>query len=334
MIISVLTLKNADVNGVGELRMRIDKSAQKFINELRVSKAMARDCPASIEHMRAHFEQLIAQHGLNDVPIESVQERLIPGGGGKIPIRIYRSRNAKSKIEPVLLYFHGGGFIAGGPQTHDTPCRLLANTGSFTVISAGYRLLPEHCFPSALEDAKSALNWVAAHDKELGIDRARIMVGGDSAGGNLAAVLCHQVRLAVVPRIAAQLLIYPLLDFRAETLSRRQFASGYGIEADELNALLAAYTGPNGDQSDPNISPARASEFDGVPPAYIVIAGFDPLRDEAVDYAKALDKSGVHARIRVWPGQIHGFCSFSKSIPEGRLALEEAGKALRNFLKS
>lgn len=328
MIISVLTLNDADVNGSGELRMRMDISAQKFIDELRASKAMARDCPVSIEQLRIHFEQLIAQHGLDDVPIYKVENRQIVSADGQIPIKVYRPDKYTPQSAPVLVYFHGGGFVAGSPQTHDTPCRLIANSARCTVISAAYRLLPEHCFPAALEDAKAVLNWVALNEAELGIDLAGLMVGGDSAGGNLAAVLCHHVRLQAVPPIAAQLLIYPLLDFRAETLSRRQFASGYGIETNELSALLAAYTGPNGDQSDPSISPARATEFYGVPPAYIVVAGFDPLRDEAVDYAKALDKAGVRARIRVWPGQIHGFCSFSKSIPDGRLALEEAGAAL------
>lgn len=308
--------------------LQLDTNARALLAQLYEAAGDTED-RHDIGDLRRRFEALITEHDLRDIPIKNVTDIDIAGPAGPLRIRVFEPIAPPDTRLPILIYFHGGGFVAGSPRTHEAPCRTISNCAQCLVVSVDYRLLPEHGFPAALDDCVAAVEWVAGNAESLGGDSARLAVGGDSAGGNLAAVLCQIYRDRGASPISFQLLFYPLLDFLAETRSRRTFATGYGIEKAELNALLLAYAGAGGDLADPRISPARALSMQGLPPAYVVAAGFDPLRDEARDYATALTRAGCSATFRLWSGQIHGFCSFSGSLPEGHAALVEAATAMR-----
>jgi acetyl esterase/lipase len=233
---------------------------------------------------------------------------------------------------PAIIYFHGGGLVAGSLDTHDTLCRVLAEGCGATVIAVGYRLAPEHKFPAAIGDAEAATDWVFAHAAALAIAPDRIAVAGDSGGGTLAALVCQAGRGRAAPPVALQLLLCPVLDFGVESPSRREFAERYLLDRATLDRDFAHYAPGNLDRMDPRVSPLRATRLAGLPPALIHTAEFDPLRDEGAAYAERLREAGVPVRYTCHPGMIHHFYGLTSVIPAARKAVEAICREMRSAL--
>ncbi len=238
---------------------------------------------------------------------------------GTVPVRIYRP-HADGPV-PTIAYFHGGGFVIGDLDTHEGVCRLLCSSVGAVVVSADYRLAPEHRFPAAVEDAYATLTWAAEHLDDLGADPARLAVGGDSAGANLAAV-CAQLAQLDGPPLAAQLLVYPPVDALGDYASRTENAEGYFLTLADMHWFGEQYVGfPETDPraaelaDDPRLSPLHAKSLEGLPPAVVVTAEYDPLRDEGDAYAAALEAAGVRVVHRQFPGLIHGFYGLEALSP-------------------
>jgi len=268
---------------------------------------------------------------VKDVPIGRIENGELPGPTGPIAIRIY-GPVAQDGSLPGLVYFHGGGFVFGSIDTHDGFCRMLANESGSRVISVEYRLAPEHRFPAAVEDSYAATCWIAEHARELNIDPKRLAVAGDSAGGNLAAVICQMAVQSGRPRLALQVLFCPAMDTCIETPSRKSYADGYFLTEETLNWTFNHYRPADLDFNDPRIFPLRASSFLGVPPAQIHTAEFDPLRDEGRLYADLLERAGVPVQYICHPGMIHHFYCMAGAIPSARAVIKVAGEAIKNAL--
>ncbi|HEU5194680.1 MAG TPA: alpha/beta hydrolase [Methylomirabilota bacterium] len=253
---------------------------------------------------------------------------------GEIPIRVYRPAGVPDSTRlPVLVYYHGGGWVIGDLDTHDTLCRQLTAGAGISVIAVDYRLAPEHKFPAAADDAWAATTWIVAHAAELGVDASKLAVGGDSAGGNLAAVVALQARDAGGPKIALQLLNYPVTDVGAETQSYRDLADGYMLTREGMRWFIAHYLGKPQDAEDWRASPIRAKSFEGVAPALIITAGYDPLRDEGDAYAQKLRAAGVSVDHVTFGGMIHGFIPMGKLIETGNRAVTLIADSLRYALR-
>ena len=254
--------------------------------------------------------------------IGMVRDLTADGPLGPIPLRVYRPAGVPASTPlAVLVFFHGGGWVIGDLETHDVLCRQLTAGSGVSVVSVDYRLAPEHKFPAAVDDAWAATRWVVAHAGELAVDASRLAVGGDSAGGNLAAVVALLVRDKGAPAIAVQVLIYPVTDLVGETRSYRDFAEGYLLTREGMRWFIAHYLTAEAEAGDWRASPIRAQSLAGLPPALIVTAGFDPLRDEGEAYAERLRDAGVRVDSVCYGGMIHGF------VPMGRL-LDTAGRAI------
>lgn len=245
--------------------------------------------------------------------------------------RRYVPRAAGATASPALIYFHGGGFIRGDIDTHDSVCRVLADSSSCIVISAEYRLAPEHRFPTGAMDAYDVLRHVSANAASIGIDADRIAVGGDSAGGNMAIAACLLARRSGAPKIGFQLLIYPVTDLVSTTESKRLYSKGYLLNS--MPFYIASYLGPDGNGADEIASPALAKDLSNLPPAYVITAGFDPLRDEGQTFARRLAEHGNAVEHKCYDDMIHGFVSLRGLLPEADRALVEAGKKLELALK-
>ncbi len=269
------------------------------------------------------------------VPLEAAPEavgsltaRAIPGPGGPMAIRIYRPKDA---LRGALVYFHGGGWVVGSLESADASCRALANRSRCVVISIDYRLAPETKFPGAVDDAYAATRWVADNAADLRIDPARIAVGGASAGGNLAAAVALVAREKGGPRIAFQLLTVPVTELSSKAASHREFADGYGLTSADMEWYGRHYVRTDADADDPRASVLRADLHD-LPPAFVITAECDPLRDDGEAYADRLRELGIAARYKRYPGMFHGFMSFPGVLPEAAEAFEDAGSALREAL--
>ena len=260
--------------------------------------------------------------------VASVTARTIPGPGGPMPIRIYRPKDA---LRGALVYFHGGGWVIGSLEGSDGACRALANRSRSVVISIGYRLAPETKFPGPGEDAYAALRWAADNAADLRIDPTRIAVGGSSAGGNLAAVAALVARDRGGPKIAFQLLTVPVTELSSRAGSHREFSEGYGLTAADMEWFGRHYVRSEADANEPYASVLRA-DLHGLPPAFVITAECDPLRDDGEAYAKRLAELGIAARYKRYPGMFHGFMSFLGVLPEAAEAFDDAGKALREAL--
>ncbi|MEU2438918.1 alpha/beta hydrolase [Streptomyces rubradiris] len=268
--------------------------------------------------------------------LASVTDRTIPGPAGAppLPVRIYRpygpphgrARAEPGRSLPLVLFFHGGGFVLCGLDSHDGLCRLLAAGTGAVVVSVDYRLAPEHPAPAAVRDARAAFDWAVRHAASLGCDPARIAVAGDSSGGNLATSVCLAARDRGGPRPAAQLLIYPALDPRLDTASMRDFGEGHFLTAAAMRWYWERYLG--GAEPTAEVAPALAEDTGGLPPALLVEAECDPLRDEGRAYAARLDRVEIH-RAR---GMFHGFIDFADELPEAAAAQERAVAWLRERL--
>lgn len=265
--------------------------------------------------------------------VAKVEDVFVPLGDRRLALRIYRPLgSADGEALPAVVYFHGGGWLIGNLETHDTLCRELCNGAQACVVAVDYRLSPEHPYPAALEDARAALAWVFASARDAGIDARRIAVGGDSAGANLAAVSCIVSRGMPGREIAFQLLVYPVVDLRLQTDSFVRNGEGYVLTRALMTYFARQYAG-TADPLDWRLSPALSESLQGVPPALVLVAGFDPLHDEGVDYAQRLSAAGVRATLVNFERQIHGFITMGKIIDEANDAVAVCAAALRRALR-
>jgi acetyl esterase len=263
-----------------------------------------------------------------------VKDLMADGPLGPIPLRLYRPAGVPVATPlGVLVFFHGGGWVIGDLETHDVLCRQLTAESGVSVVSVDYRLAPEHKFPAAADDAWAATRWIAAHAAELGIDANRVAVGGDSSGGNLAAVVALLARDQGAPSIAWQVLLYPVTDVGAETQSYRDFAEGYLLTREGMRWFAAHYLNAAADAADWRASPLRAPSLAGLPPALVVTAGFDPLRDEGEAYAVRLREAGVRVDAVCYGGMLHGFVPMGRLIDTGNRAVSFIAASLRQALR-
>lgn len=264
-------------------------------------------------------------------PLARVEDLAIPGPGGDLPIRVYA--NDTGGVRPALVYFHGGGFLMGDLDSHDGVCRALAKDSGAVIVAVDYRLAPEQQFPAGVDDAYAATCWVAANAERLGIDARNISLGGDSAGGNFATVVAMRCRDAGGPALAVQVLIYPVVDMSSfETGSHREFGEGYMLTRSGMQYCTRYYLANPELARHPEVSPLLASDLTGLPPALIITAEFDPLRDEGEAYARRLEQAGVPVTLHRYDGMIHGFVSMHGIIPDGRTAIREAAEAIAGGL--
>jgi acetyl esterase len=266
--------------------------------------------------------------------VARVENRTIPGPAPgpaqPIPVRVYWPETGT--ILPALVYYHGGGWVIGNLDSVDRTCRALANASGCVVISVDYRLAPEHKFPAAVEDADAAVRYVAEHAGEFDIDPNRIAVGGDSAGGNLAAVACLIARDRGGPKIAFQLLVYPVTDNADERPSMHEFAQGYLLTRPAMEYFWDHYLARPEDGRHPHASPVRAESLAGLPPAMVITAECDPIRDQGEAYARHLRESGVPVSAKRYDGAIHAFFNLAGVVDSGRQAIADAGAALKTAL--
>jgi acetyl esterase len=291
------------------------KAVIDMIEALGVGELTAETDP---DEIRALMNSAVLPSGIE---VASVTDREIPGPAGAIAIRVYRPAGDAPK--PVVVYFHGGGWVLGSLETHDGTCRRLADGADAVVVSVDYRMGPEHRFPAAVDDSFAALRWVAAHAADLGGDAGRLAVAGDSAGGNLAAVVAQLAR-ADGPAIRFQLLIYPVTDHEFTSPSMQENAEGYYLTRDAMRWFYDHYLVDASEGADPRVSPLRANDLSGLPPAFVLTAEFDPLRDQGIAYADALGVAGNDVTMTRYDGLFHGFFSMFDLIDAGKAAFDDA----------
>jgi acetyl esterase len=286
------------------------------------------DMPTEVARRETRHSALMANG--RPIAMARVEERTIPGEAGPIPARLYvPGGQPAEEPAPLIIFFHGGGFCIGDLETHDGVCRFLAAGSGASILAVDYRLAPEHPFPAAVEDAWSAFSWAAANAAALGVDPARIAVCGDSAGGNLSAVVSLLAREGGGRTPALQLLLYPITDAEGLMASRQTYREGFFLTEPDMQAFERDYL-PNGvDPADPRVSVLQVADLSGLPPAYVVTAGFDPLRDEGEAYALRLREAGNRVALRRHPGLIHGFANDFALCPTATAALGEVAGALR-----
>ncbi|MFI9331453.1 alpha/beta hydrolase [Kitasatospora sp. NPDC052868] len=268
----------------------------------------------------------------NPEPVGAVEEHRIPGPGGELTMRIYRPAGAAGRL-PALLYLFGGGWTLGSPDTSDAICRSLTNAVGCVTASVGYRLAPEHPFPAAVHDCRAAARWLAEQADTLGIDPARLAVGGDSAGGNLTAALTLIARDEGGPALRHQLLVYPNTDHGADTASLREHDDPALFNRRSVAWYWGHYLADPADGDHPHASPLRAADLSGLPPATVITAEYDPLRDEGEQYAEALRAAGVPVEARRYAGMPHGFFAMAGVLDAGGEAHEYAAQRLREALR-
>lgn len=278
---------------------------------------------------REKFNELIELFG-NRVELERVEDRTTESG---IKVRVYDSTAKSEERRPAVMYFHGGGWVLGNIETHDALCRKLAVATGFTIVSVEYGLAPEHKFPGPLHDCFEATKFVAEHSIELGVDSSRIAVAGDSAGGNLAAAVSIMTRDdANLPPIAMQVLIYPVIEANFDSSSYLNFASGYGLSLDEMKWFWNQYIDDASQQRHPLASLPHNPSLSGLPPAHILTAEYDVLRDEGEKYAEMLSSAGVATTVRRYDGMLHGFVHLQGVFDMSEVAIENISQELKNTL--
>jgi acetyl esterase len=306
--------------------MPLDPDAQTLLEMVRAANRPAFETIGAAE-ARLLFNAGRKVLAPDPMPVAETRDLAIPGLGGPIPARLYRA-TATGNL-PVLVFFHGGGWVVGDIESHDTGCRHLANRAECAVVSVDYRLAPEHKFPAAVEDCLAATAWVAGNAASLGVDAGRLAVGGDSAGGNLAAVVSVLARDHGTPRIGHQLLIYPATDAAMRHESMARFAEGYVLTRSTMRWFYEQYLRAPADAADWQASPLAAPDVGGLPSAFVLTAGYDPLCDEGDAYAARLAAAGVAVTHRRFAGQVHGFALNGKIIRAAETALDEAAAALK-----
>jgi acetyl esterase/lipase len=307
--------------------MPIDPLAKRFLAMTAAASPGDRSRPSADARRQALAK--LMQFARADVTAVTGTDGVMPGPAGDIPYRLYAPADETGEPLPGFVFFHGGGMVAGSIETHDRIAAALAQTTGCRLVSVGYRLAPEHKFPAAIEDAITATRWVSTEAAALGIDATRLVVGGDSAGATLAAVVCQDSLRNAGPAISAQCLICPVLDFEDTSPSREAFAEDHLLDRVTLEADLADYLEEDADLADPRISPLRATKFAGLPAAIIHTAEFDPVRDEGNAYATKLIAAGVPVDHVCHDGMIHNFHSLGAILPQGRLVLHQIGEQVR-----
>ena len=257
-------------------------------------------------------------------PLESVTDRSFSAPGGAVPVRIYRSKPEHGVALPVVVFYHGGGWTIGDLDSHDHMCRHLAVGAHACVVSVDYRLSPEHKFPAAYEDCIATVQWIVDNADELGVDSKRIALAGDSAGGNLAATTAIALRDMDGPKVSAQILMYPAVDFTADNTSIRENGSGYLLTRGALERFANFYLPNRAARSDPRASPQLRSNHANLPHTFIQTAEFDPLRDEGRRYAETLMAAGTAVEYKCYPGMIHGFARMCTRVDAAIAALDDA----------
>ena len=260
--------------------------------------------------------------------VANVEDHLIPGPAEQIQVRVYRP--ASSNPLPVLVYFHGGGWVTCSIDSYDGLCRAFANGVNCIVVSVNYRLAPEHKFPAAVEDAYAATVWVANHASEIGGDPTRVAIGGDSCGGNLTAVVALMARERRSPQLGFQMLLYPCTDYEFERPSALENAKGYYLTLDAMRWFWKHYLNSEAEAAHPYASPLRAEDLRGLPSTLVVTAQFDPLRDQGEAYAKRLREANVPVTYKCYDGMIHCFLSFASELEQAKAGLREVVEALRS----
>lgn len=308
----------------------LDPGIERLLVRLAVLGRPGTRC-ATIGERRAALAELLSFSGPPQ-PVGRVDERTLPGPSGALGARVYTPLGADAALLPGLIYFHGGGLVAGSLDSHDAICRALGNASGCRLVSLDYRLAPEHRFPAAVADGYAATCWVAAESEAFGIERNRLLVGGDSAGATLAAVIGQMIATTRETRLAGQVLLCPILDSAADTPSRRAFGQGFLLEEAIVEQDLESYLGEDVDRADPRVSPLRAPSAAGLPPACIHTAECDPMRDEGAAYAERLRLAGVQTLYRCHPGMVHLFYGLGALIPYAAKAYELLGADIRALL--
>lgn len=307
--------------------MTLDPQAREFLDRLAAANLPPLN-QQPVEQARA--QMTLSTRFLGRPPqVARVRDLRIPGPGGELAMRAITPEGVGSDPLPVVAYYHGGGWVAGDLESHESVCRALANASGAIVVSVGYRLAPENPFPAASEDAYVAAAWLANNAAEIGGDPARLAVCGDSAGGNLAAVVALMARDRGGPALALQVLAYPITDFNLETESYRLFAEGFHLTRDDMAWYWEQYVPNAEDRTKPYASPMRAKDLSGLPPALVITAGHDVLRDEGESYARKLRDAGVDVKLSRYEGMIHGFLRRYHAFDQGRAAVDEIAAALR-----
>jgi acetyl esterase len=306
--------------------MPLDPLAKRLLAMLAAASPAGQPRPTPSERRQSLAK--LMQFARAEAADVTAEDGVLPGPAGEIAYRQYVPANAAHEA-PGFLFFHGGGMVAGSIQTHDRVAAALAEATGCRLISVDYRLAPEHKFPAAIEDAIAATEYVSRRAAALGIDATRLVVGGDSSGATLAAVVCQHALRNDGPSIAAQCLICPVLDFEASSPSRQAFAENHLIDRVTLQADLADYLPEGADLADPRISPLRALNLAGLPAAIIHTAEFDPMRDEGNAYARKLLAAGVTVEHVCHDGMIHNFHAFRAVLPQARLVLSQIGEQVR-----
>jgi acetyl esterase/lipase len=307
----------------------LDRHARRFLEMLAAAGGTRGRYETADERRRAlnNLADLVDPPGSE--PVGGMRDRLLSVPGGAIVLRVYSPLGKPERVLPGIVFFHGGGWVAGSLESHDGFCRRLANESGCRVIAVDYRLAPEHRFPAGLEDGIAAFAHVAKNARSFGIDPARLGIAGDSAGGTLAAVICRLMRDQGGPAIAFQLLICPILDIHGESAARRELADGYFLDRETLRRDLELYCPYDLPRSDPRLSPLLALDFSNLPPAFIHTGQFDPFGDEGEAYALKLSEAGVPVHGRTHPGMIHYFYCMPRMIPYAHHAVHMIGAEIR-----
>lgn len=310
----------------------LDPQAQALLTKARREAAPSiSDMPPEAARKAYRESRLPTQPVPRAVAIR--RDHLLPGPGGPLPVREYRPLGiAETASIPALVFFHGGGWVIGDRDTHDVLCRDLCHLAVCAVFSVEYRLAPEHRFPAAFDDALQSTRWLAKHAEELAIDATRMAVGGDSAGGNLAAGVALALRDAGDVRLAAQVLAYPVTDLRCASGSYQERGEGYVLTAADMAYFRGHYIADPRDYVDWRASPLLAVDHAGLPPALILTAGYDPLRDEGRAYAEKLSAAGNVVQHVCFEGQMHGFLGMGGVIDDANTAVQLCADWLKRYL--
>jgi acetyl esterase len=301
----------------------LDPQVQALLDTLKATPTPLNRLPPA--EARAAYDRFIAERNYRPEPVARIEDIDIAGPHGPVGLRVYTPKSAPSDTpRPMFLFFHGGGFVIGSVESRDPQCRRIANRTGAIVVAARYRLAPEHKFPAAHDDALAAAQWLFGHGADFGGDPARIAVGGDSAGGNLAAVAAQQARDRGIGGFVLQALVYPTTDF-GFTLGLPSYAlldEDYFLTRGQIAWYHAQFLPPGTDLRDPRLAPALAADFSGLPPALILTAEFDPLRDDGAHYAELLRQAGIPVEYCCYPGTIHGFFHYGAILDCAGAALE------------
>src|SRR5476651_532732 len=310
--------------------MPLDPQVKAFLDK---AAAIARPKPwdVPLALARQSFAALMHLTAARDVAVGRIDNFSIPGPGGALKARSYTPVAAAGSL-PTLIYFHGGGFVAGSLESHDGLCRLFAAEGGFKVIAVDYRLAPEHTYPAAVDDAWAATQWLEENAAQLGVDAGRIAVGGDSAGGMLAAIVTQLARDKGGLKIAYQLLMFPNTQMGGETASLNEFAVGYFLERRAIEYFNSLYLPPDVDKNLSKVSPLRAKDFTCLPPAMVMLGGYDPLHDEGLAYAEKLRAAGVKVTIADYADMVHCFIYLQTVLPQAHDAMAKAAKDVKAAL--